>query len=73
MHFKEKCTVLTPFWSDFGSAHCRARRTQSSDGVLDYNSGKEAPDSRLLEDEKGKCLEMPNAKKTHDFQSIAML
>ena len=68
---------FNPFWSDFGSAHRRARRTQSSDGVFDYNSGKEwkheATDSRLLEDEKGKCLEMPNAKKTHDFQSIAML
>ena len=53
-----------PFWSDFGSAHRRARRIQS-DGVLDYNSGKEgkheATDSTLLEDEKGKSLEMPNA------------
>ena len=56
---------FNPFWSDFGSAHCRARRTQSSDGVLDYNSDiewkHEATDSRLLEDEKGKSLEMPNA------------
>ena len=55
---------FNPFWSDFGSAHCRARRIQSN-GVSDYNGGKEwkheATDSRLLEDEKGKSLEMPNA------------